>query len=110
MKENEDPVYRFLSLAAKAGRIKSGAFLTEEAVRKGRAVLVLVAVDAAENTRKKIIPLCEGRKVPWALFGEKERLGRCTGKEERSVLAVTDPSFGDKIKDMVRNETEVGNP
>ena len=110
MKERSEPVYRFLSLAARAGKVKSGAFLAEEAIRKGRAVVVLVAEDAAENTRKKIIPLCEGKKVPWVSFGEKEKLGRYTGKEERSVIAVTDPSFGDKIKEMVRNETEVGNP
>ena len=42
-----------LSLATKAGKTKSGEFLTEKAVKEGDAYLVIVAADASDNTRKR---------------------------------------------------------
>ena len=42
-----------LGLAAKAGKVVSGEFATENAVKSGKAFLVLTAEDASNNTRKK---------------------------------------------------------
>ena len=42
-----------ISLAAKAGKTKSGEFMTEKEVKEGRAHLVIVADDASDNTKKK---------------------------------------------------------
>ena len=40
-------VYSLLGLAAKAGRLKSGEFMTEQSVKDGKGVLVIVAGDAS---------------------------------------------------------------
>ncbi len=106
MKDTKDPVRGLLSLAAKAGKVKTGAFLTEEALRKGKACVVLLAEDAAGNTREKTEQLCKQKNVPLYLYGTKESLGRNTGKEERSVVAVTDPSFGRQIQVLLGKKTE----
>ena len=42
-------------LAAKAGKVVSGEFATEKAVKTGKAFLVITARDASENTKKKIL-------------------------------------------------------
>ena len=42
-----------ISLATKAGKTKSGEFMTEKEVKEGRAHLVIVADDASDNTKKK---------------------------------------------------------
>ena len=42
-----------IGLAAKAGKVVSGEFATEKAVKGRTAYLVLIAEDASENTRKK---------------------------------------------------------
>ena len=47
-----------LGLAAKAGRVVSGEFATEKAVKAGKARLVLVAGDASDNSRKKFSDMC----------------------------------------------------
>ena len=52
MKRNK--VLSLLGLATRAGKIKSGSFLTEQAVKAGKAYLVLIAGDASENTKKKL--------------------------------------------------------
>ena len=47
-----------LGLAAKAGKVVSGEFATENAVKSGKAFLVLTAEDASNNTRKKFNDMC----------------------------------------------------
>ena len=42
-----------VGLAAKAGKVVSGEFATEKAVKTQKAFLVIIAQDASENTRKK---------------------------------------------------------
>ena len=49
-----DAILSMLGLAQKAGRIASGEFATEKAVRSGRANLILLTEDASANTQKKI--------------------------------------------------------
>ena len=41
-----------ISLATKAGKTKSGEFMTEKEVKEGRAHLVIVADDASDNTKR----------------------------------------------------------
>ena len=82
-----------LGLAAKAGKVVSGEFATENTVKAGKAFLVLAAEDASENTRKKFKDMCTYYNVPFYIIGTKEELGRAIGKEYRASLAVTDENF-----------------
>ena len=69
-----DRVLSMLGLAAKAGKIESGEFSTEKAVKKGFGHLVIVAEDASDNTKKMFRNMCEYYKVPMVIFGTKEEL------------------------------------
>ena len=69
-----------ISLATKAGKTKSGEFMTEKEVKEGRAHLVIVADDASDNTKKKFQNMCDfikcqytflKIKIPWAMRWEK---------------------------------------
>ncbi|MCR5690655.1 MAG: ribosomal L7Ae/L30e/S12e/Gadd45 family protein [Eubacterium sp.] len=86
-----------LGLAMKAGRVESGEFLTEKAIKDGRACLVIVATDASANTKKKFSDSCKFYQVPYAEFSDKNTLGACIGKEFRASLAVTDRGFAKSI-------------
>lgn len=98
---NIDRVLSMLSLAKKAGRTASGGFLAEEAVRSGKACLVIISTDASENTGKKFRNMCKFRGIPYVMFGEKDSLGKYTGSELKSVVAVTDPGFAGSILKML---------
>ena len=67
-----------LGLAAKAGKIVSGEFATENAVKAGKAFLVLTAEDASDNTKKKFRDMCTFYQVPFYSIGTKEELGSGT--------------------------------
>lgn len=90
-------IYALLCLAMKAGKVVSGEFSTEKAIKSGSASYVIVAEDASDNTRKAFSDSCSYYQVPYAVYGTKEELGRCIGKQFRASLAVTDRGFGEQI-------------
>lgn len=92
-----DKVFGSLGLAMRAGKISSGEFMTEGAVKSGKAFLVIIAEDVSENTRKKFKNMCEFYEVPIREYGDKNTLGHCLGKEFRASLAVTDEGFAKAI-------------
>ena len=81
MKNNK--VLSLIGLATKAGKTVRGEFSTETSVKTGKGLLVIVAEDASENTKKKFRNMCS--------------LGRAMGKEYRACLAVQDENFAKAI-------------
>lgn len=99
-------VLSLISLATKAGRITSGEFSTEKAVKCGKGYLVIVAEDASANTQKKFRNMCEFYEVPMFVFSDKEHLGRAMGKEFRASLAVLDAGFSTAIEKILIQDGE----
>lgn len=94
----KDKVLSMLGLATRSRNVVSGGFATEQAVKSGKAYLVIIAEDASDNTRKKYRNMCEFYGVPCAYYSTKDVLGHAMGKEERTTLAVTDEGFADSIQ------------
>ena len=102
-------VYAMLGIAEKAGKIASGEFSTEKAIKKKQACLVILASDASENTRKHFSDMCAYRNIPIYLYGNKEELGHAIGKGTRANLAVTDQGLADSIRERIREaDAELG--
>lgn len=104
MKSNK--VLSLLGLAMKAGKIKSGEFAVEKAVKTGLAYLVIVSESASNNTKKKFGNMCLYYEVPIYHYGSKEELGGCIGKEFRASLAVIDENFAKTIEKELGNIVE----
>ena len=92
-----DKVLSLLGLATKAGRVVSGEFMTEKAVKEGKAALVIVGGDASDNTTKNFRDMCAFYKVPCFSYATKEDLGHAMGKEMRASLAVIDEGFAKSL-------------
>ncbi len=105
----QDKILSMLGLAEKAGKIASGEFSTEKAVKSHQAFLVVVAEDASDNTKKMFRNMCEFYKVPMYLYGTKEELGHHIGKQYRASLAVTDQGFSRSLESKLKmlEETEI---
>ncbi|BCN31469.1 L7Ae/L30e/S12e/Gadd45 family ribosomal protein [Anaeromicropila herbilytica] len=93
----QDKVLSLIGLATKAGNIASGEFSTEKAVKEGKASLVIVALDASDNTKKMFTNMCTFYNVPICFYELKTELGHAMGKEIRASLAVIDKGFADAI-------------
>lgn len=94
---NRSKVLGLLGLATRAGKVVSGEFSTEKAVKNGRASLVIVSEEASENTKKMFRNMCTYYEVLYYEFGGKEELGHAMGKEMRASLAVLDEGFSRSI-------------
>ena len=102
-----DKVLSLLGLATKAGKIVSGEFSVEKAVKSEQAYLVIVAEDASDNTKKMFRNMCEYRDVPLYYYSNKDTLGHAMGKQFRVSIACLDEGFAKAIiKQITALKTE----
>ena len=85
---------KFLGLMRRANALQAGENNTGEAVRAGKAKLLLLASDASDNARKRAEGFVGGRSclllpLPFA----KEELGEALGYGPCAMAAVTDLGF-----------------
>jgi ribosomal protein L7Ae-like RNA K-turn-binding protein len=95
-----------IGLAQRAGKVVSGEFATEKAVKQRKAAAVVVAGDSSDNTRKNFRDMCTYYNVPYYEYSDKETLGNAIGKQFRASLAVIDENFGNQIKKLLGNSED----
>ena len=94
-------IYRMIGMATRAGRTVTGTEAGIKALSRGKAFLVILAEDTAENTREHLTRAAARNQVALAGFGSKEELGRWTGHPERAVVVLTDQGFAARINDLM---------
>lgn len=99
---NNDPVLHLLGLAKKAGRLEAGEEPVGAACRARQAKLVLLAADAAPNTRRRAAHFCQAGDVLWleTPFGKGE-LGFLLGRSSCAMLALTDAGFSAAVAEKL---------
>ena len=93
-----DKALGLLGLMRKASAIEIGVDNASDALRAGRAKLLLLSCDAADNARRKLKHLSVGRRaltVP--LSYTREELADCLGVSGCSAAAVTDIGFANAL-------------
>lgn len=103
---NHDNILSFLGLAAKAGKVRSGEFMTEKTVKERKARLVIIATDTSETSKKNYKDMCAYYHVPIYEYGSKEELGHAIGKEFRTSAVVTDEGFASGIIKKIQAREE----
>jgi ribosomal protein L7Ae-like RNA K-turn-binding protein len=83
-----------IGFAMKAGKLKSGDFVTEKLLRAKGAKVALIDSGASDNTKDKYRDICAYTGIQLV---EIEELGRWIGKPGRMVAAVTDEAFHQMI-------------
>jgi len=84
---------RLLGLATRAGKVITGAELCEKAVKSGKAKLIILTKETSKNTKK----LFCGSGIDIIYVDSMDILGKCTGKETRSVAVITDENFSTAV-------------
>lgn len=86
-------ILSFIGIAQKAGKVKTGEYLTMKALKEFEACLVIIAEDTSEKATARISFACENLECDVRVFGTKESLGHYTGNREKSVICITDEGF-----------------
>ena len=95
-----DRLRGLLGLSQRAGRLLTGMDNTLNAVRTGKACLVLADESAAENTMKKLTDACIYYHAPLMKLPQG-LLEAATGRDGRMMGALTDKGFADKVKGLM---------
>lgn len=95
-----------LGLAARAGAVLPGTDRVREAARAGALHFVLVASDASENSRDKLVPLLESRRVPHAIVFDRVALGGAVGRAPLSALGITEIKLAKRVKELLTDHTD----
>ena len=91
-----DSPLRYLGLMRKAGKLEIGEVASEEASKRGKANLLLLAQDAGVNTRKHAEKMAYNSNVilinlPYG----KNEFSHSIGMNHTALVAVTDIGFAD---------------
>lgn len=98
MKAGAGAVPGIIGLAARAGSLVWGTERVREAVRGGEVKFVVMAADASDNAKGKLVPLLEASGVPFAEGYDRASLGTAIGKAPVSAIGVTGREFVARIR------------
>ena len=89
------PVLSLLGLALRGGNLAVGEEPVEAVARARDARLLILASDAADNTRRRVSHFADAGACIWIRVPfTKEELGRAVGRGGVAVCAVTDVGRG----------------
>ena len=101
-----DELRSALGFAMKAGKIRSGAFAAEKAVKSGAAFVAVLDENASDNTKKHWSDICRTAGIP-LVFAED--VGRAIGRESHMAACVTDKGFAAMImRKAVKTQSNSG--
>jgi ribosomal protein L7Ae-like RNA K-turn-binding protein len=94
-----------LGLAARARALVRGTERVREAVRGGDAAFVIVAADASDNAKGKLIPLLEANGVPFVERYDRDSLGAAIGTAPVSAIGITGREFAAAIGERMETRS-----
>ncbi len=87
----------YLGFAARARALCSGSGTCSINIKRGKAKLLIIAEDAAENTVKKMESEAKARGVECRIYGKSDELSKITGVSGRTTFVITDEHFAECI-------------
>ena len=101
-----DKLLSMLGLCRRAGTLIVGNDIAEDSVINGKAVLVIAAGDASQNTVKKLFSTAHMCNVKTLVLNRtKDELGVAVGKY-CAVAAIVDAGFAKKVAELAKIESE----
>ena len=89
--DSRDNILSLLGLALRGGRLVMGEEPVEGVARARDARVLLLAADAADNTRRRVEHFADAGQCIWVRIPyTKAELGRAVGRSSAAILAVTD--------------------
>ncbi len=86
-----------LGMAQKAGKAASGDLAVRSALKSGKACVLVLAQDAAPNSKKDMYYLAELAGVPVLEELTRSELGHAIGKAPRVAVVITDRNFANML-------------
>lgn len=95
-------IMQLLGLVRRAGQLTTGEALVLKKIRQQKTFFVLIASDAGAATAKKITDKCQFYHVPCSNILSRQEISQSIG-QARSVIAIDQPGFAKKLKQLTNN-------
>ena len=89
-----------LGLASRARKIITGETLIKK-IRSNEVDYVIIASDASDNTKKKIIDKCTSYNVEYVVTSSIDELSKAVGKNNRVALGIQNAGFAKNLKEKI---------
>jgi ribosomal protein L7Ae-like RNA K-turn-binding protein len=90
-----------VGLARRSGRAIVGTRAVREAARGGSLRLALLARDAGDTARNRVLPLFDATGTPWLECGRDGSLAQAVGRERAVVVGISDPRLAARIAEIL---------
>jgi ribosomal protein L7Ae-like RNA K-turn-binding protein len=94
-------VGRLIGLGVRARTVAVGVQQARNAMQKGTVVLAIVADDASENGRAKVVPMIDAKRIERIGGVSAEALGDVVGKDATTVVVVLDAALARGIREAI---------
>ncbi len=101
-----DKALGMLGLAKRAGKVVTGEFLCDKAIKNGQSRLIIIASDISDRSRKAVCDACRFYGVEYIEHATASELGNITGGGQRVVVSVNDDNFKNAILSKIERIDE----
>lgn len=101
-----DKALGMLGLAKRAGKIVTGEFLCDKAIKNGQSRLIIIASDISDGSKKAVCDACNYYGVEYIEYGTADELGKFTAAGRRVVVSVNDDNFKNAILSKIERIDE----
>lgn len=102
----EERALGLLGIALRGGRLEVGTTSVKESARSGDLAAAVLAADAGENARDRVLPLLEATGVPVAEAADGEALGAALGRDRTVIVGLTDEGLAREVMDALTGVTD----
>lgn len=95
-----------LGIALRGGRLEVGTVSVKEGARRGTIAVAVLAADAGENARDRVVPQLEAAGVPVAEAADRRALGAALGRERVVVVGVTDRGLAREVLETLSKDVD----
>jgi ribosomal protein L7Ae-like RNA K-turn-binding protein len=97
---------RLLGLGVRGRGAVVGVNQVREAARSNKVFYALVAADASENSREKIVPLLNARRVRFIEVPSAVELGAAVGRDQTTVVGIVDRQLAAGVRQVAEQQVE----
>ena len=96
-------IERLIGLGVRSRGAVVGTEQVRDAARRDRLELAVVAADASEHSRGKLLPLLHARRISFIEFPTAADLGAAVGRDQVAAVGILDRQLANGIQEAARS-------
>jgi ribosomal protein L7Ae-like RNA K-turn-binding protein len=91
-----------IGFAKRSGNLASGFTAVSIQLKKGKAKLVVLSEDIAEDSKRKLVNLCKATGTPCCFHGSRDDLGHAIGRDATTAIAIMESKFAKIVEENIQ--------